>query len=152
LRFFYLDDAEFLKIGLEKIKAKCKGKAFGPVKFIARLPGNVTMTQRISGTNCKHPLADSWVVKQSFLMGGIPAAVPNKEGRSDTDCLAPGSPVLQKRINVLRQSPGGGWVCIYDSGPPEQVTIKLFSNPRMGYKPPQQTKTVPVTLGACESE
>ncbi len=93
-----------------------------------RMPG-IDLIERgtnISATTCGDPVTTLWnMTTDSWRKAPRYSVSHDKPWQSD--CVEKGSPEEQYRLQVKKNAPnGGGWMCIYDKGPPERITIRNF--------------------------
>jgi hypothetical protein len=99
----------------------------------------------IEATACGDPLTSTWELTTVAWSKGATGNSSNRGKPWKNDCVEKGSPDEKRREAVYQRRPGGagGWMCVYDKGPPERITIRNF---RMKVCKPNDEQPVTVKL------
>ncbi len=128
---------------LEEAEKKCK-YSFTGVTVDCRIPP-VRMGQKIEGEVCGDPVEGAWTIRPTYFAEGphIPPVPAANNKPFKTDCLPAGGRLASQRMQILRASPGGGWMCEFKEGDAPTVTIRWVRMPQC-QGPREQTYTVTV--------
>ncbi len=79
-------------------------------------------------TACGDPLTSTWDLSTTSFSKGAGANSSNHGKPWHNDCVEKGSPDEKRREAAYLRRPAGagGWMCVYDKGPPERITIRNF--------------------------
>ena len=115
----------------DQAKKGCR-LSFTGVTLTCTIPtpvGDVVTGQTIiEATACGDPLTSSWTLTTESWTKGAAGSSSNRGKPWTNDCVAKGSDDEKRREAAYRRRPAGagGWMCVYDKGPPERITIRNF--------------------------
>lgn len=132
----------------EQAKKGCR-LSFTGVTLSCTIPtpmGDIVTGQTIiEATACGDPLTSTWDLTTESWSKGAAGSSSNRGKPWKNDCVEKGSDNEKRREAVYRRAPAGagGWMCVYDKGPPERIIIRNF---RMKMCKPSTEQAVTVDL------
>jgi hypothetical protein len=148
----YRAQKEFIKEKLDALKNRCKRVSFKGVTVdcvMAAGTGRVRTGQKLEGYVCGDPTRETWTINPVYFVEAphMPPIPPSANKPFSNDCVPKGSEIERRRAEVYLRGPAGagGWMCVYEAGPPARVTIRNF-RPSVCSGPKEQSVTVEAVL------